>query len=338
MTSKEYGIGIIGNGHYIPSNIVTNEMIEAWSGVPAGEIVKRIGVKTRYVVDEDESASSMSVKSALSALGKSGISPDLIDLIIVCSFTGDYVFPAMACKVQELIGAKNAGAFDVMANCTGFQVGLTVASDRMKADSSIKHTLVIGTALQSRYINWQDPHSSIYFGDGSGAVVLGQVPKGQGILSTEIMTNGRVYDAVRMRGGGSSFPITKENVSDGLQFYELNGLEIWKQVVQFQPKAIQRSLEKIGKTESDVDFFIFHQANLRLIEFLMGKMRLPMLKTFTNVERIGNTADASMAIALSEALDLKLIKSGDLVVITGVGAGFTFGSTVIRWQQGSEGI
>jgi 3-oxoacyl-[acyl-carrier-protein] synthase-3 len=337
MTGKEIGVGIIGNGHYIPSNLVTNDMIEEWSGVSVSDIENRIGVKTRYVVSEDESASSMSVKSALSALDKSGISPELIDLIIVCSFTGDYVFPAMACKVQDLIGAKNAGAFDVMANCTSFQVGLTIASDRMKVDSSIKYSLVIGTALQSRFINWKDPHSSIYFGDGSGAVVLGQVPSGQGILSTEILTNGRVYDAVRMRGGGSSFPITKENVSDGLQFYELNGLEIWKQVVQFQPKTIKKSLEKIGKTENDVDFFIFHQANLHLIEFLMGKMRLPMSKTYTNVQRIGNTADASMAIALSEALDLNLIKSGDLVVITGVGAGFTFGSTVIQWQTRGEG-
>lgn len=328
----EYGVGIIGNGHYVPDNLVSNEMLEQWTGTSAELIESRTGIKSRFIVNEDETASSMSIKAANNALAKSGILPEDIDLILVCSFTGDYVFPAMACKIQELLGAKNAGAFDLMANCTSFQVGLAVASDRMKVDPSIKNTLVIGTALQSRYINWSDPQSAIYFGDGAGAVVLSQVEGGYGILSSEIMSNGKAFEAVRMRGGGSSYPLKEDNVSQGLQYYELNGLEVWKQVIQFQPKTIEKSLNKISKKINDVDFFIFHQANLRLIEFLMGKMKLPMDKTYTNVQRIGNTADASMAIALSEALDNKLIKGDDLVVVSGVGAGFIFGSTVIRWH------
>ena len=327
-----YGIGIIGNGHYVPDNLITNEMLEEWTGVPASSIETRIGVQSRFVVGKDETASSMSAKAALSALQKANISAEQIGLIIVCSFSGDYVFPAMACKVQDLIGAANAGAFDLNANCTGFQVGLTVASDRLKNDPSIEYALVIGSALQSRFINWKDPNSAIYFGDGAGAVVLGKVKCNYGILSTEIFSNGRVFEAVRMRGGGSSYPLTSENISEGLQFYELNGLEVWKQVIQHQPKTIEKSLNKISKNINDVDFFIFHQANLRLIEFLMGKMKLSMDKTYTNVQRIGNTADASMAIALSEALDNKLIHGDDLVVVSGVGAGFTFGSTVIKWQ------
>lgn len=328
----EYGVGIVGNGHYIPDNLVSNEMLEQWTGTSAEFIESRTGIKSRFIVNDDETASSMSIKAANNALEKSGILPEDIDLILVCSFTGDYVFPAMACKIQELIGAKNAGAFDLMANCTSFQVGLAVASDRMKVDPSIKNTLVIGTALQSRYINWSDPHSAIYFGDGAGAVVLSQVEGGYGILSSEIMSNGKAFEAVRMRGGGSSYPLKEDNISQGLQYYELNGLEVWKQVIQFQPKTIEKSLNKISKKINDVDFFIFHQANLRLIEFLMGKMKLPMDKTYTNVQRIGNTADASMAIALSEALDHRLIKGDDIVVVSGVGAGFIFGSTVIKWQ------
>lgn len=328
----EYGVGIVGNGHYVPDNLVSNEMLEQWTGTSAELIESRTGIKSRFIVNEDETASSMSIKAANNALAKSGILPEDIDLILVCSFTGDYVFPAMACKIQELLGAKNAGAFDLMANCTSFQVGLAVASDRMKVDPSIKNTLVIGTALQSRYINWSDPQSAIYFGDGAGAVVLSQVEGGYGILSSEIMSNGKAFEAVRMRGGGSSYPLKEDNVSQGLQYYELNGLEVWKQVIQFQPKTIEKSLNKIFKKINDVDFFIFHQANLRLIEFLMGKMKLPMDKTYTNVQRIGNTADASMAIALSEALDHRLIKGDDIVVVSGVGAGFIFGSTVIKWQ------
>jgi 3-oxoacyl-[acyl-carrier-protein] synthase-3 len=332
MVEPEYGIGIIGNGHYVPKNLVTNDMLEEWTGVAAASIEAKIGIKTRFVVDDDESASSMSCKAAQLAISKSGIDVKEIGLIIVCSFTGDYVFPAMACKVQDLIGATNAGAFDLMANCTSFQVGLSVASDRMKVDPAIKYALVIGTALQSRFIDWKDPNSAIYFGDGAGAVVLGQVDRDFGVLSTEIFSNGKVFEAVRMRGGGSSFPMRKENISHGLQYYELNGLEIWKQVVQYQPLAIKRSLDKIKISISDVDFFIFHQANLRLIEFLMAKMKISMSRTHTNVERIGNTADASIAIALSEAIDGNMLNEGDIVVISGVGAGFTFGSTVLRWH------
>ncbi len=328
---RDYGVGVLGVGRYVPKKLITNQMLEEWTGVPAQQIVQRIGIETRFIVEDNETASDMSVAAAREALKTAGIEPVQIGLIIVCSFTGDYVYPAMACKVQELLGAKNAGAFDIMANCTGFQVGLSVASDRMKCDPDISYALVIGTALQSRYINWSDPHSAVYFGDGAGAAVLGRVPAGYGVLATEIFSNGKVFEAVRMRGGGSSHPLRKENIDQGLQYYELNGLEVWKQVIQYQPLAIERSLAKIGKHTSDVDFFIFHQANLRLIEYLMAKMKYAMSKTFNNVATIGNTADASMAIAMCDAFHAGCLKRDQLVVISGVGAGFTFGSTVMRW-------
>jgi len=331
MLENSNGVGVLGAGRYVPGKLITNEMLEEWTGVPAEKIVERIGVETRFVVEDHETASEMSATAARQAMERAGVDASEIGLIIVCSFTGDYVYPAMACKVQELINATNAGSFDLMANCTGFQVGLSVASDRMKCDSTIKYALVIGTALQSRYINWSDPNSALYFGDGAGAVVLGPVPAGYGVLASEVFSNGKVFDAVRMRGGGSSYPMRADNVNEGLQYYELNGLEVWKQVVQYQPTAIERSLAKIDKTTEDVDFFIFHQANLRLIEYLMGKMKQPMNKTFNNVATIGNTADASMAIALCDAMQAGCLKRDQLVVISGVGAGFTFGSTVVRW-------
>lgn len=330
MVDNSIGIGVLGAGRYVPSKLITNQMLEQWTGVAASKIVERTGIETRYVVEDHETASGMSV-IAHQAMEMAGVLPNQIGLIIVCSFTGDYIFPAMACKVQELIKASNAGAFDLMANCTGFQVGLGVASDRMKCDHTIKYALVIGTALQSRYIDWSDPNSAVYFGDGAGAVVIGSVPAGYGVLASEVSSNGKVFEAVRMRGGGSSFPMRDNNVNEGLQFYEINGLQVWMQVVQYQPLAIESSLAKVGKKVADVDFFIFHQANLRLIEYLMGKLKQPMSKTFNNVASIGNTADASMAIALCDAMQAGCIKRDQLVVISGVGAGFTFGSTVLRW-------
>jgi 3-oxoacyl-[acyl-carrier-protein] synthase III len=233
--------------------------------------------------------------------------------------------------VQDLVGAVNAGTFDITANCTGFQVALTVGADRMNADKTISNVLVVGAALQSRFINWNDANSSIYFGDGAGAVVLGRVPESYGFIASDIFSNSKVYESVRLRGGGSSFPLTEKNINEGLQFYEVNGLEVWKQVIQNQPKVIKRVLAKAEMNIEDVDFFIFHQANLRLIEYLMAKMHLPLTKTFTNVKEIGNTAEASMAIALDEAVRKNLIKRDQNVLISGVGAGFIFGASLIKW-------
>lgn len=329
--NNKYGVGVIGVGKYIPNKLISNDQIEEWTCLPKGSILEKTGIEKRYVVEENETASNMSVIASKAALKMAGIKPEQVGLIICATFTGDYIYPALACKVQYELGAINAGAFDLLANCTGFQVGLSVASDRMRVDPEIKYAIVIGTALQSRFINWNDPNSAIYFGDGAGAAVLGVVPNDYGVLATEIFSNGRVFDSVRLRGGGSSHPLRSNNINDGLQFYEINGLEVWKQLVQFQPVAIRRSLEKAGMKIYDVDFFIFHQANLRLIEYLMGKMKLPMTKTFTNVSQIGNTADASLAIALCEAVELNLILRNQLVVVSGVGAGFIFGSTVLRW-------
>jgi 3-oxoacyl-[acyl-carrier-protein] synthase-3 len=333
MNCHSHGIGIIGTGKYLPLQRVTNSTIETNCGLPLGAIEAKTGIRNRHIAAEGDTASGYSVAAAQQALRAAKVSADQIDLIVCCTFTGDYVYPALACKVQQLLGARSSGAFDVMANCTGFQVGLAVASDRMKIDPAIKLALVIGTALQSRFIDWTDPDSAMYFGDGSGAAVLGLVPENYGIHASEIFTNGTVFDSVRLRGGGSSFPLRQDNIDCGLQYYEMNGMEVWKQVIQHQPKVIRRSLAKIGKTPADVDFFIFHQANFNLIQFLMAKMKQPMSKTYTNVQEIGNTADASMAIALCDAAQLGLLKHNDLVVISGVGAGFTFGATTMNWYQ-----
>ena len=336
MIQNRHGVGVLGTGKYLPPTIVLNASIEARCGLPSGTIEAKTGIRSRRIAEDGDTASGYSVAAAREALDSAGISADEIGLIVCCTFTGDYVYPALACKVQQLLGARRAGAFDVMANCTGFQVGLTVASDRLRLDPSIGYVLVVGTALQSRFIDWSDPNSAVYFGDGAGAAVLGPVPEGYGILSADIFTNGTVFDAVRLRGGGSSFPLRPENIGGKLQYYEMNGMEVWKQVIQNQPKAVRKSLEKIGKTTDDVDFFILHQANLNLIQFLMAKMKQPMEKTYTNVVEIGNTADASLAIALCEADKKGLLRHDAIIVVSGVGAGFTFGSTVMKWYSPNE--
>jgi 3-oxoacyl-[acyl-carrier-protein] synthase-3 len=325
-------IGIIGTGQYIPQKIVQNQEVEELCGLPHGTIHEKTGVTKRHIADKEEPASFMAAQSALQAIEAAKISVSQIDLIICCTFTADYIYPALSCKVQQLLGAKNAGCFDLMANCTGFQVGLSVAGDRMKNDKEIKYSLIIGVARQSGYIDWTNPDIAMYFGDGAGAAVLGDVPDECGIIASELMTNSNVYESVRLRGGGSSHPLRAENINDGLQYYEMNGLEVWKQVMQFQPAVIKKLLKKMDKTLGDIDFIIFHQANKKLIEFLMARMRLPLSKTVINIEEIGNTADASLAIALHSAVSQAKLKHGDLVIISGVGAGFTFGATAIKWH------
>lgn len=327
----DYGIGVLGTGKYIPNKLITNEQIEKWTGLPFGTIVKKTGIEKRFIAEDNETASSMSSFAAKKAIKSAGLKPEDINLIICATFTGDYRYPALACKVQKDIGAKNAGAFDLMANCTGFQVGLSVASDKMLVNPDIKYALVIGSALQSRFIDWKDPNSSIYFGDGAGAAVLGHVPSEYGLLATDIFSNSNAFESVRLRGSGSSYPMGEKNENPKLNYYEINGLEVWKQLIQYQPIAIKNSLAKIKLDVNDVDLFIFHQANLLLIEYLMAKMRLPMDRTVTNVAKYGNTADASLAIVLDDALNQKRIHRDKIVVISGVGAGFIFGSSVFRW-------
>jgi len=332
MARTSGGIGILGLGKCLPSKRLSNAQVEEWTKLAPGFIEARTGVKNRFVVEDGETASGMSAEAAKQALEMAGISAERLGIIVGCTFSPDYLTPAMACKVHGLLGAKNAFAFDLLANCTAFQVGTTMAADKMACDPLIEYGLILGTAIQSRFINWSDANSAMYFGDGAGAAVLGPVPQGYGILASANFTNSAVYEAVRIRGGGSSFPLTAANIGENLQFYEINGMEVWKQVVQNQPIVIRRALDKIGKTVNDVDLFIFHQANLNLIEYLMGKMKLPMSRTFTNVAEIGNTGEASMVIALNEAVRAGLVQRDSLVLISGVGAGFTFGATVIRWH------
>lgn len=323
------GVGIVGLGKYIPPRAVENTVIEERANLAPGTIEKQTGIRQRFVVEAGDTATDMALASARQALDASRVDASSIGLILGCTFTHDYVFPALACNVQRALGAQGAGAFDLMANCTAFQVGAMVASDRMLLDRSIEHALVIGTAIVSRHLRWEDPSSAIYFGDGSGAAVLGRVPAGYGILAHDISSQTRAYESVRLRRSLEE--------SDGRHFIEMNGIDVWKQVVQHQPGSIRRAVAKAGLAVKDVDFFVFHQANLHLITFLMSRLEAPLDRTYTNVERIGNTAEASMPIALCEAVERKCIKHGDVVVISGVGAGFTFGTSVMRWYDPALG-
>lgn len=330
-------ITIVGVGHHLPEHAEDNATLCRNLGVTPEWIVEKTGIEQRLIASSDESASQYAVLAAQRAIEMAGISVDEVDLIIACTFSGDYIYPPLSAKVQMELKATNAQIFDLQANCTGFVTGLTVASDRMRVDSSVRNSVIIGVEFLSRYIDRSDLDTSIYLSDGAGAAVLSRSDYSAcGIISSAFHTDSSNYESVRMRGGGSSYPIIGRAFDPALDYMEMNGIATWKQAITHLPRVIRRACEKSGVAPAEVDFLLFHQANLRMIEYIVRKMGYKSEQTYTNVAQVGNTGAASLAIAMSEAVQKKLIKDGDSVVLAAVGAGFNFGASVWRWKMERE--
>ena len=330
--NQTVGVSITGVGHALPSQTEDNETLCRNLDVTPEWILEKTGIRRRYLARPEEHASDYATRAAEQALKMAGIAPEAIGLIIVCTFSGDYIFPPVSAKVQQNLAARKAQIFDLQANCSGFVTGLTVASDRLKSDPDLGHALVIGVEMNSRYINRSDVNSAIYMSDGAGAAVLSCADPGEGIMASAFYTDSSNFEAVRMRGGGSSFPLTAQTPFDPtVDFMEMNGIATWKQAITHLPRVIRIACEKSGVSPTDVDFLIFHQANFKMIEYIVKKMGYGLEKTFTNVEEIGNTGAASVGIALSEAVSGGHLRKNQTVVIAAVGAGFNFAASVWRW-------
>src|SRR5471032_2651672 len=222
------GIIIAGVGHHLPEYAEDNATLCQNLGVTPEWIVEKTGIEQRYIAGPDESASQYAVLAGQRALAMAGVAADQVDLIIVCTFSGDYIFPPVSAKVQMELKASNAQIFDIQANCTGFVTGLTVASDRMKVDASVRHALIIGVEFCSRYVDRTDVNTAIYLSDGAGAAVLSRADPGIGIRSSAFHTDSSNYEAVRMRGGGSSFPMHGRAFDPSIDLMEMNGIATWK--------------------------------------------------------------------------------------------------------------
>lgn len=327
------GVAIAGVGHHLPDLIEDNETLCANLDVTPDWIIEKTGIKRRYLARPEDSASDYAAKAAQNALDMAGIPAEEVDLIVVCTFSGDYIFPPVSAKVQMLLKAPHAQIFDVQANCAGFVTGLTTASDRMLVDPTVRNALVIGVELNSRYIDRADVNSAIYMSDGAGAAVLTRTEVGKGIMASAFHTDSSNFEAVRMRGGGSSFTSKDRAWDPAVDNMEMNGIATWKQAITHLPTVIRKACAKSGVDPKEVDFLVFHQANLKMIEYVVRKMGYGLEKTFTNVEEIGNTGAASVGIALSEAVSKGYMKDGQLVVLAAVGAGFNFGASVWRWHM-----
>lgn len=322
--------GIAGMGVAIPDRVMTNADLERLVDTSDEWIVTRTGIRERRIASEDVAASDLAYAAAREALDRAGVAAADVDLIIVATTTPDMPFPATACLVQHKLGAVRAGAFDLEAACSGFLYALAVGSQFIRA-GTYETVLVIGAEVLSRIINWQDRSTCVLMGDGAAAAVLRPAPDGAGILSTFLGADGGGGDLLKMAAGGSRLPASPETVARGLHYLYMNGREVYKFAVNIMGDAAERALALAGLTAADVDWFVPHQANLRIIEAAARRFDLPMDKVVVNLDRYGNTSAASVPIALHEAVQDGRIRSGDVVLAVAFGAGLTWGAAVMRW-------
>ena len=291
-------------------------------------IVTRTGIRERRIAADHETASSMGIQAGRAALKRAGLSPEDLDLIIVATSTGDRVFPATASYVQQGLGASHAGAFDVNAACNGFLCGLATAF-QFAGGSACRNVLVIGSEVYSRIIDWKDRSTCILFGDGAGAVVV-QANGSKDHTAFVLGSDGSKADILYAPGIGD---VLSRAATDADHYLRMKGPEVFKHAVNAVVQATQQVMARASLTLEDIDLFIPHQANLRIVQSAAKHLHLPDEKVFVNLERYGNTSSASLPIALCEAADEGRIKDGDHVVLVGVGGGFSWGAMLVQWDM-----
>lgn len=329
--SKLRMAGITGTGSCLPDRIMTNNDLEKIVDTTDEWIRTRTGICERRVSDENTATSDLSTTAALRALENAKLKPEDIDLIIVATVTPDMMFPSTACIVQKNIGAVNAAAFDLEAACSGFLYGLSIADNFVKT-GYYKHVLVIGAETLSKIADFTDRNTCVIFGDGAGAAVVSEVSDEYGILSTYIGADGKGGDLLKQPAGGSRIPATIESVENRLHYIKMDGTEVFKFAVKIMGEAAETALEKCGLSKEDIDYLIPHQANIRIIESAVKRLKISNDKVYVNIDKYGNMSSASVAIALDEVSRNGHLKDGDIVVLVAFGGGLTWGSAVLKWK------
>jgi 3-oxoacyl-[acyl-carrier-protein] synthase-3 len=323
-------VSIIGTGSYVPERILTNQDLEKMVETSDEWIRTRTGIRERRIAAADEATSDMATKAALIAMDQADVKPEEIDLIIVSTVTPDMFFPATACWVQKKIGGSRAACFDVSAACSGFLYALEIAQQFIS--THVYNTvLIIGADKLSSIVDWSDRNTCVLFGDGAGAAILRNRGASHGVIATHMGSDGEFANILLMPGGGSRYPITRENIDQRLNTIKMQGKETYKQAVTAMTEAADRALEAAGLQYDDIACVIPHQANMRIIEAIANRMNLPMEKFYVNLEKYGNTSAAAVAIALDEAHRTGRFKIGDYILLVVFGGGLTWASSVIQW-------
>src|SRR5437588_1407946 len=323
-------VSIVGTGSYVPEKRLTNADMSRIVDTSDEWITTRTGIKERRVAAKDELTSDMATKRALQALEQAKVKPEDVDLILVATATPDMLFPATACLVQKKIGAKKAACLDISAACAGFLFGIEIAQQFITSHTH-ETVLVIGAEKLTSITNWTDRNTCVLFGDGAGAAILRHRGSNHGVISTHIGSDGQYADILFMPGGGSRYPITRENVDLNLVTIHMTGKEVYQQAVTAMLRAAKKALEQAGLSIQDIACVIPHQANVRIIDAIADRLGISRDKMFVNLDRYGNTSDAAVAIALDEANRSARIKYGDYVLMVVFGGELTWASTILEW-------
>ncbi|HEU0303456.1 MAG TPA: beta-ketoacyl-ACP synthase III [Gaiellaceae bacterium] len=322
-------VSITGLGSAVPARVVTNDELAKMVDTSDEWIVARTGIRERRVATQDEALSDFCLPAARDALERAGVRAEELDLVIVATVTPDMSFPATAAIVADELGASKAGAYDLSAGCTGFVYALAQAYS-MLASGVARRALVVGGDLLSKIVDWHDRATCVLFGDGVGAVVLERVDRG-GFLGFELGADGGGGMELYMAAGGSRKPASAETIAAGEHFARMNGREVFKFATRVLVTSARELLDEVGLTVEDVDLYIPHQANIRIINHAADKLGFPEEKVVVNVDRYGNTSSGSIPLALADAVRDGRVHGGDIVLMTGMGAGLTWGSGVMEW-------
>lgn len=314
---------IIGTGSYLPEKILTNHDLESMVDTSDEWIRTRTGIVERHIARDDQTASDLAMHASRNAMDAAGVSSDDIDLIIVATTTPDMVFPSTACILQDKLGIENCPAFDVQAVCSGFVYALATA-DMFVSSGKCKNALVVGSEIYSKIIDWNDRSTCVLFGDGAGAVVLSQSEQ-PGILSSHLHASGNYSKVLSVPGSISGGKV------QGNPYINMEGNTVFKFAVKVLEEVVQEAVDKNNLQATDIDWLIPHQANIRIIQSTAKKLGIPMDKVVVAVDKHGNTSAASIPLALDMAVRDGRIHSGQLVLLEGVGGGFTWGAVLLRW-------
>ncbi len=330
FSSPAGGVGILGLGAVLPEHAVSHDELAQRLDTSDEWIRTRTGIAERRYAAAEVATSDLAVATARAALADAGLTAGQLDWVICATTSPDNPFPATASRVQAALGARHAAAFDLMACCSGWLHGVALLQGLIRA-GSCHHGLIVGAEVLSRIINWQDRSTAVLVGDGAGAAVLGPVAEGAGILSVLAGSDGDGYEHIIMPAGGSRMPATAETVQAGLNAFHMNGRDVFKWAVRQVPEAAERALELAGLRVGDIDLFVPHQANLRIIDAAVERLGIPEGRTWVNIQRYGNISAACIPVGLCEARAEGRLKTGDRLLTVAFGGGLTWAAAVMHW-------
>lgn len=322
--------GILGSGSYVPDRVLNNHDLEKMVDTNDEWIRSRTGIVERRIAAEGQASSDMAAEAGNRALADAGLTPEDIDMVVVGTFSPDHLIPSTACHVQEKMEIPNCGAYDLNAACSGFMYGMSTAHGLLVTGVA-KKVLLIGVDTMSRFLDWEDRNTCVLFGDGAGAMILGEVEEGKGILGAILSADGRMGNRIMIPAGGSAKPVTTEVLENHEQYLKMEGGDVFKFAVRIMSEALRGASERAGVTVEDLDWVVPHQANIRIIDGAIRRLKMDRDKFIVNLDKYGNTTAATVPLAWDEAVRDGRIKRGDLVGLVAFGGGLTWGSSVVRF-------